>query len=166
MASLIFKAKLILGITRSTVLLYLPTLHFPRSFAIDLMHSYQYCSHLVGYLVRRTLQERRYQEGLLWQLIQDSRSNIPAVIGTMPRSCRWRHRWKAVEWRMFLEQFGTTLTNGHLPKKEHRNFCDLRQIWVSAIQHSINTNDIAGLDQTARKFIKEYEQLYYHDDPE
>ena len=38
-ASLIFKARLILlGITRRTILLDLPTLHFPRSFAIDLMH--------------------------------------------------------------------------------------------------------------------------------
>jgi len=88
------------------------------------------------------------------------------MIGTMPRSFRWRRQWKAVEWRMFLEQFGTTLTNGHLPEKAHRNFCDLRQIWVSAIQHSLDANDIAVLDQITRKFIKGYEQLYYHDDPE
>src|SRR5579871_60627 len=100
------------------------------------------------------------------EVIQDSRGNIPASIGTMPRSFRWRHQWKAAEWRMFLEFFGTTLTNGHLPEKAHRNFCDLRQIWVSAIQHSIDANDIAVLDQTTRKFIKGYEQLYYHDDPE
>ena len=39
MASLLFKATLtLLGITRRTVLLDLPTLHFPRSFAIDLIY--------------------------------------------------------------------------------------------------------------------------------
>ena len=39
LSSSICKAKLILlGITRRTVLLDLPTLHFPRSFVIDLMH--------------------------------------------------------------------------------------------------------------------------------
>lgn len=100
------------------------------------------------------------------EVIRDSRGDIPAVIGTMPRSFRWRHRWKAVEWRMFLEYFGTSLTNGHLPEKEHRNFCELRQIWVSSIKHSIDANEIAVLDQTARIFVKGYERLYYRQDPE
>jgi len=37
---------------------------------------------------------------------------------------------------------------------------------VSSIQRSIDTNEIAVLDQTAHKFVKEYERLYYRDDPE
>jgi hypothetical protein len=32
--------------------------------------------------------------------------------------------------------------------------------------HRIDANEIAILDQTICKFVKEYERLYYHDDPE
>jgi hypothetical protein len=182
MTSPLFRTRLILlGITRRTVLLDLPTLHFPRSFAIDLMHCILInivptlwdiwtAEHFKTDDIKDASDNNylfsKKELDIFEEIIQDSRGNIPSVIGTMPRSFRWRHRWKAVEWRMLLEQFGTTLTNGHLPEKAHRNFCDLRQIWAFATQYSLDANDVAVLDQTARKFIKGYEQLYYYGDPE
>jgi hypothetical protein len=144
LVSPIFKARLILlGITRRTVLLDLPTLYFPRSFVIDLMHCILInivptlwdiwtAEHFKNDDIKDASNNNylfsKQELDVFEEMIQDLRGNIPAVIGTLPRSFRWRHRWKAVKWRMFLEQFGTTLTNGYLPEKAHRNFCDLRQI--------------------------------------
>ena len=79
--------------------------------------------------------------------IKNSRTNVPAKLGSFPRDLDHYKTYKTADWKAFLELFGTSLLYGHLPNQAHRNFIDLYDLWVAAISHSVTASDIADIKQ-------------------
>ena len=79
--------------------------------------------------------------------IKNSRTNVPAKLGSFPRDLDHYKTFKAADWKAILELFGTSLLYGHLPDQAHRNFIDLYDLWVAATSHCVTASDIADIEQ-------------------
>ena len=97
---------MLLGITRRTVLLNLLTLHFPRSFAVNLMYyilinviptlwDIWTAEHFKNDDIKNASDNNylflKKELNIFNEVIRDLRGDIPIIIGTMPRSFRWRY---------------------------------------------------------------------------
>jgi hypothetical protein len=172
------------GITRTSILLQLRSLHFPRSFPADIMH-----------LVLLNITEELF---MLWNqtklAIDDSKSgdqynvrvqrspyllsnqslkiigtalyqsrpDIPAFLGHAPRPIDRNYKgFKASEWKAWLLLYGVPLLDQHLPSEYVENFRVLGQLYSLATRHSLLEVDVSSISSLAARFVKSFEQLYY-----
>ena len=168
------------GITRSSILLELQSLHFTRSFPVDIMHLVlQNITPTLFKLWNRTklavdksshanFQVRRYHlddEAVetISSALSDARANIPTYLGHAPRRIDNHHKgYKAAEWEAWLTLFGVPLLDQRLDDQCVDNFRILSRIYTIATQHSIALADVGVLDALVVQFVRSYEQIYLY----
>jgi tnp2 family transposase/uncharacterized protein DUF4218 len=164
------------GITRASILLELRSLHFPRSFPIDIMHCVllNITENLYKLWSRKKLAfetclppvENRHLSEASIKTISESlvsaRGDIPTYLSRAPRRIDKHYKgYKAAEWEAWLKHYGPPLLDQHLGNDYVRNFCQLGRIYSLATQHEIQAHDIPHLNALTIDFVREYERLYY-----
>jgi len=171
------------GVTRKSILLRLPSLHFPRSFTIDLMHC----------ILLNTIKNiwKVWDEGntgsnddndnedgpqafyvgdhdkdIISNVLRMSRFNVPAALGTLPQNLEHFRQFKAAEWKTVLELYGPSLLYEHIALNAWKNFRDLCRIWITAINYRISNSDVVRLKNAIADFVRDYEKIYHAGDPE
>lgn len=168
------------GITRSSILLEFRSLHFPRSFPVDIMHLVlQNLLPTLFKLWNRTklaIDKPRHEDfevrsyhlddeaiESISSSLDAARATIPTYLGHAPRRIDNHHKgYKAAEWEAWLELFGVPLLDQHLNEECFQNFRDLRRIYTIATRHSVSSADIALLDTLVVRFVRSYEQIYLY----
>jgi Transposase family tnp2/Domain of unknown function (DUF4218) len=172
------------GITRSSILLELRSLHFPRSFPADIMHLvlqniaptlYKLWNRSKLPVDKRT---NRHFTPQLYHLddkfldtigaaLVGARENIPTYLSHTPRRIDKHHNgYKAAEWEAWVKFFGVPLLDQYLDGKYVDNFRLLSCIYWLSTQYSLRLSEIDILDELVVRFVKSYEKLYYRDDPQ
>jgi len=165
------------GITRASILLELRSLHFPRSFPIDIMHCVllnitENLYHLwsrkkLGFEACLPPVENRHLSDASIAIISESlvsaRGDIPTYLSRAPRRIDKHFKgYKAVEREAWLKYYGPPLLDQHLGYDYVRNFRQLGRIYSLTTQHEIQAHDIPRLRDLTIDFVREYEMLYYY----
>jgi hypothetical protein len=172
------KLKRDLGINCRSILVDIPTLHFPRSFPIDTMHSMNHnIPKSMFHLWKGSKYQQKGQEvekypwvipNPQWVLIDRSmaasRATVPTYVGTAPRGTSSFGNWTTHEWRSFFLTYGAPAINYFLPKEYAENFLQYRQLLHYTGQRHFTAPDIAKLHDQAQTFLREFENLYYGGD--
>jgi hypothetical protein len=168
------------GINRASILTELRSLHFPRSFPIDIMH----CILLNITETLFTLWNRtklgsgeNVQSTDNCYLSKDSivsiskslanaRSDIPANLCRAPRRIDNHYKgYKAAEWEAWLIHYGIPLLDQHIGDEYVNNFRQLSRIYSLATQYTIQRFEFSDLKELAIDFVQSYEKLYYRQEP-
>jgi hypothetical protein len=174
------KLKRDLGINCRSSLVDIPTLHFPRSFPIDTMHS---MNHNIPKSMFHLWKGSKYQqkgqdvEKYPWVIpkadwvlidysIAASRATVPTCIGTAPRGTGSFANWTTHEWRSFFLTYGAPAMNYFLPKEYATNFLRYRQLLYYTSQQHFTSAGTTELHTRVQAFLHEYEDLYYGGDPD
>jgi hypothetical protein len=165
------------GIVRKSILTKLRSIHFPRSFPIDIMHCVLqnitpmlyniWSGNMAGLnqddelplpayrMANRTLQG-------IGELMINARRNIPSALGHAPRNIEKYHNgFKAAEWKAWLTMYGIPCLTGHLPEPYLQNFVTLSHLFMLATQHTLSNGEVDKVGQLAELFVTTYEDLYY-----
>jgi hypothetical protein len=167
-----------LGINCRSILVDIPTLHFPRSFPIDTMHSMNHnIPKSLFHLWKGSKYPRRggtvaqypwVLPNTNWVLIDHSilasRATVPTYVGTAPRSTSSFGNWNTYEWRSFFLTYGAPAMHHYLPKQYGMNFLRYRQLLQYTSQQHFTSSDVTELHARAQTFLREYEDLYYGGD--
>ncbi|KAI1002063.1 hypothetical protein K3495_g6140 [Podosphaera aphanis] len=94
-----------------------------------------------------------------------SRQSLPSSLGTIPATLQHVGSFMAAEWHALLEVYGPSLFYQHITDEAHHVLCILNRIWCIATKHSLSDYEIDELEQNCRKFVAEYETVYYAKDP-
>jgi hypothetical protein len=168
------------GVNCRSILMDLPTIHFPRSFPIDTMHSMnhnipKHMFHLwKGSKYQKNGQEVEKYPWVLpssdWTLIDHglaaSRGTVPTRVGTAPRGTSSFANWTTHEWRSFFLTYGAPAMHYFLPTQYATNFLRYRQLLRYTNQRAFTCADIAQVEARSRMFLYEYEDLYYGNKPD
>jgi hypothetical protein len=168
-----------IGVTYRSILLDLPTLHFPRSFPIDTMHS---MNHNIPKSMFRLWKATKYPQtrgeerhpwvipeadwDMIDQSLLASRATVPTHVGTAPRSTGSFGNWTTHEWRSHFITYGSPALSYYLPQLYSANFLYYRQLLCYTSQRSFTSLEIRAVETQAAAFIREYERLYYNSNPE
>jgi hypothetical protein len=169
-----------MGVTSRSILMDLPTIHFPRSFPIDTMHSMNHnIPKSMFHLWKGSKYQQRGQEvekypwvipDSDWTLIDSSvsasRATVPTRVGTAPRGTSSFGNWTTHEWRTFFLTYGAPAMSHFLPRQYATNFLRYRQLLHYTTQRNFTRADIERVEIRSRMFVREYEDLYYGDDPD
>jgi hypothetical protein len=172
------RLKMDLGINYRSVLMEIPTLHFPRSFPIDTMHS---MNHNIPKSLFHLWKGSKYQQkgqdvekypwviaNTDWLLIDRSmtasRATVPTYIGTAPRTTGSFANWTTHEWRSFFMTYGAPALCYYLPKPYALNLLRYRQLLRYTSQRHFTSTDVTAIQVRVEDFIHEYESLYYGGD--
>jgi hypothetical protein len=172
------------GITRSSILLELRSLHFPQSFPADIMH-----------LILLNIAPTLYSLWKRTKLHTDDRTNpnfvpktyhfddhsltdistalvgarqmIPTYLCHTPRRIDKHYKgYKAAEWEAWLKLLSIPLLDQRLHDDYVDNFRLLSRIYCLSTQSSLQHSDIDTLDDLVVHFVRSYEELYYGYDPQ
>jgi len=169
-----------LGVTCRSILMDLPTIHFPRSFPIDTMHSMNHnIPKSMFKLWKGTKYQQRGQEVLRhpwviseadWELIDygvlTSRATVPTRVGTAPRGTGSFGNWTTHEWRSHFMTYGAPALYHYLQEPYALNFLRYRQLLHYTSVRNFTYADILKVEGLAVTFVDEYERLYYYGDSE
>jgi hypothetical protein len=176
-----------LGITKRSALIDLPTLHFPNSFPLDLMHCV--LQNLVPQLHQiwgghidkdgDLVVEKDDEEPLQplckiskkeWEQIADlqekSRTTTPHLLGSGQRRIdkHWKG-FKAIEWREWLCRDGIPIMCTVLGKDKFKeqilHFVLLRKIYLTATKWNITRTEVVQLRLDCKAFVLKWQELYY-----
>ena len=164
-----------MGVTCRSILMDLPTVHFPRSFPIDTMHS---MNHNIPKSMFRLWKAAKYpRTGQAtnsypwvipeadWEMIDRSvlasRATVPAHVGTAPRSTTSFSNWTTHEWRSHFITYGASALSYYLPEPYCTNFLYYRQLLCWTSRRSFTPVEIREVESQAAAFVREYEHLYY-----
>jgi hypothetical protein len=163
-----------IGVTCRSILMELPTLHFPCSFPIDTMHS---MNHNIPKSMFRLWKAARYPQtgqeerhpwvipDADWEMIDQSmlasRATVPTHVGTAPRSTGSFGNWTTHEWRSHFITYGAPALSHYLPRPYNANFLYYRQLLCYTSQRSFTSLEIRAVETQAAAFVREYERLYY-----
>ena len=167
------------GVNCRSILMDLPTIHFPRSFPIDTMHS---MNHNIPKSMFHLWKGSKYQQKgqevnkypwviseADWELIDRSvlasRATVPARVGTAPRGTSSFGNWTTHEWRSHFVTYGAPALHYYLLEPYATNFLRYRQLLCYTSQRSFTPSDIDKVESRAAVFVREYEDLYYGGDP-
>ena len=162
------------GITRQSILTGLRSIHFPRSFPIEIM----YCIllNIVPSLFRLkigkanivdedTIPAHRLSTKTLQRVgaeLEDATSAIPTSLWHAPRHVeRHYNGFKAAEWKAWLILYGIPCLVNRLPDTHLHNFTVLSQIFTLATKHHLSKQDIDKIEELSASFLQSYETLYY-----
>jgi hypothetical protein len=167
-----------LGVTCRSILMDLPTVHFPRSFPIDTMHS---MNHNIPKSMFKLWKGAKYQQrgqGVPrhpwvisesdWELVDQSllasRATVPARVGTAPRGTSSFGNWTTHEWRSHFMTYGAPALHRYLQEPYALNFLRYRQLLHYTSVRNFTSTDILKVESLAASFVDEYENLYYYGD--
>ena len=166
------------GITRKSILTGLRSIHFPRSFPIDIMHCI--LLNIVPSLFRLwigkvkgidedTNPEYRLSTQTLERIgaeLEDAASCIPTSLGHVPRRVeRHYNGFKAAEWKAWLTLYGIPCLVNRLPDAHLHNFVVLSEIFTLATKWQLSERDVDRIGELSSFFLQSYETLYYRGIP-
>jgi hypothetical protein len=172
------------GVSRSSILLELQSLHFPRSFPADIMHLVlQNIAPLLYQLWNRTklaIDDRNHSNfavrpyhlddaaiEAISSALANARGEIPTYLGHAPRRINNHYKgYKAAEWEAWLKLFGVPLLDQRLNEAYVENFRTLSRIYTLATRHSLIRVDIDLLEVLVLQFVRSFEDLYFGGDPQ
>ena len=169
------------GVSRSSVLLELKSLHFPRSFPADVMHLIlQNVAPLLYGIWSRTklaidnrknanfVSQPYHLDGAVIKGINsalaNAQSEIPTFFGHVSHPID--NAYKAAEWDAWLKLLGVPLLSQQLEEPYVENFRVLSQIYTLATRRSLTHVDVDLLEALVVKFVKSFETLYFGGDPQ
>jgi hypothetical protein len=170
-----------LGIHYQSILLDIPTIHFPRSFPIDTMHSMNHnIPKSLFHLWKGSKYQKRGHGGIEeymwvipktdWVLIDHSvaasRATVPTYVGTAPRSTSSFGNWTTHEWRSFFLTYGAPAVHHFLPLQYAQNFLRYRQLLYYTSRRRFTRAEVLEVQARAESFVREYKNLYYGGDPD
>ena len=181
--------KTLFGINHSSILLELHSVHFPRSFPVDIMHCvlqnitpqlFQLWSgsklkiddpRLRGdYVDHSSMPSYRMDSKAIESIsasLAGCRADLPAYLGNAPRPIGNHYSsYKAAEWKAWLLLLGTPLLDQRLDEIYVANFRDLSQFYFLSTQHKLMEADVLHIEQLSTQFVKDYETLYYRNEPD
>jgi hypothetical protein len=169
------------GINRASILTELRSLHFSRSFPIDIMHCILLnITETLFTLWNRTklssVQNTQSTGGdcylskdsidAISKSLANARSDIPAGLCRAPRRIDNHYKgYKATEWEAWLIHYGIPLLDQHLGDDYVNNFRQLNRIYSLATQYTIQQSELLDLKRLTVDFIQSYERLYYRREP-
>jgi len=172
------------GISRSSILLELRSLHFPRSFPADIMHLvlqniaptlYKLWSRTKLPMDDRTnsnftRESYHLDDASIAEVsaaLVEARENIPTYLSHTPRRIDRHHNgYKAAEWEAWVKLFGIPLLDQRLDDSCVDNFRLLSCIYLLSTQFSLKHSDVDILDDLVIRFVRSYEELYYGHNPQ
>ena len=161
------------GITRQSILTEHRSIHFPRSFPIDIMHCI--LLNIVPSLFRLwlgkirgidedTAPDYRLSTQTLERIgaeLEDAASSIPTVLGHAPKRIeRHYNGFKAAEWKAWLTLYGTPCLVDRLPDAHLHNIVVLSQIYTLATKQQLSEQDVDLIGELSTHFLRSYEELY------
>jgi hypothetical protein len=172
-----------IGINRASILRELRSLHFTRSFPIDIMHCV--LLNIAGTLFRlwngtklgfekessaAALDDDYHLPkeaiGVISDTLATARTDIPADLCRAPRRIDKHYKgYKAAEWEAWIRYYGIPLLDQHLGDECVDNFRQLSRIFSLATQRSIKETELVTLDELTANFVRGYERLYYRGEP-
>ena len=177
------KLSTLYGIRRVSILLQLPSLHFPRSFPIDIIHCFllNVTPYIIGLWGGQKLVDKKPKnqpagpaQKLDYVLNKDiwievgtaqetSRAFIPRQLGQAPRRIdKYAAGMKSAEWEALLVRDGLTLFEDFLDLDPFMvNFARLRSIYISARSWHVTPEMLKTLEIECPRWVTEYESLYY-----
>ena len=176
------------GITRSSILLKLRSIHFPRSFPVDIMHcvlqnitpmlfdKWSGRKPKVGGSTSGNSNSGNSNRPPYWSSADDmkdvsaamvkARPQIPSYLGHAPRRIDMHYSsFKAAEWKAWLLFFGVPLLDQRLHEEYFGNFRVLSQLYELATRKQIADEDINRIKDLAQSFVQTFEHLYYYGHP-
>ena len=176
------------GITRSSILLQLRSIHFPRSFPVDIMHcvlqnitpmlfdKWSGRKPKVGGSTSGNSNSGNSNRPPYWSSADDmkdvgaamvkARLQIPSYLGHAPRRIDMHYSsFKAAEWKAWLLFFGVPLLDQRLHEEYFGNFRVLSQLYELATRKQIADEDINRIKDLAQSFVQTFEHLYYYGHP-
>lgn len=172
-----------IGINRASILLELRSLHFTRSFPIDIMHCVLLNITETLFKLWNGTKLGFEKEGsaaaiddhyhlsteaisIISETLVKARKDIPADMCRAPRRIDKHFKgYKAAEWEAWLRYYGIPLLDQHLGDECVDNFRQLSRIFSLATQHSIDETELATLEELTVDFVRNYERLYYRGEP-
>jgi Transposase family tnp2/Domain of unknown function (DUF4218) len=163
------------GITRASILLELRSVHFTRSFPIDIMH----CVLLnITETLFKLWNRKKFDfekdsppspshlstesTEAIGKSIAAAREDIPTYLTRSPRRIDKHYKgYKAAEWEAWLRYYGIPLLDQNLGDEYVDNFRQLSQIYSLATKYTITEADISLLERITIDFVKKFEELYY-----
>ena len=168
------------GINRASILLELRSIHFPRSFPIDIMHCV--LLNLTETLFKLWIREKlsfekdappseddyhlsRASLKAISKSLATARGDIPSYLGHAPRPInRHYNGYKAAEWEAWVRYYGVPLLDQHLGEQCVDNFRQLSRIYSLSTKHTILDNELTALNDLTVSFVRKYEELYYREE--
>jgi hypothetical protein len=178
------ESRKLAGVSRSSILLELPSLHFPRSFPADIMHLvlqnvaptlYQLWSRKklpIDKPGNRNFTQQAYHlnDASLREIstsLVGARGDIPTFLSNTPRRIDKHYGgYKAAEWKAWLTLFGVPLLDQRLDDSCVDNFRLLSCIYSLSTQLSLRRSEVDLLDDLVVRFVRSYEDIYYRRDPQ
>lgn len=137
------------GISHVSCLIELPTLHFPDSFAIDLMHLIPLnimknlwklwnCEKLdvdknpqirESYVLSNNVTG---DSGFIDRVLQSARRDVPLALGSVAKRYAEFKSFKAADWQDFIEVYGISLMYENLADDAFKNLVKLHEVWYHA----------------------------------
>ncbi|KAK9364356.1 hypothetical protein V1509DRAFT_636648 [Lipomyces kononenkoae] len=154
-----------LGISGRSPLIDLPTLYWPESFPIDVMHL------ILEGIVPRTfaiwVEAAKSKSPIVEDLtglgkdIKDCKYNVPAALARSPEDvCQNHNSYRAQNWFDFLQLFAHPLLDGRASPDVRKNMALLARIYSIATQEQISPADLGFMDRAVKEFVESYECLY------
>ena len=163
-----------LGINRRTILLDIPTLHFPRSFPVDTMHCVNH--NIPKHFMKLWKGDAFKDQNLPWVLPQykwesidrslnASRGHVPTQIATAPRGTKTYKMWTASEYRAFFLTYGAPMILDALSQHAKATLLQFRLIMrvVGKIEYS--HAEIDTLWELCADFVVEFERECHQRNP-
>ena len=173
----------ITGISRKSILLELRSLHYPRSFPVDLMHlvllNIAPSLYKLWNRTKLSIDKANHAEfevrpyhlsdselATISTALAEAKNDIPTSLGHAPREIESHYKgYKAAEWEAWLKLYGVPLLDQRLGEPYVENFRLLSRIYTLATQHSVRQADIEILRSLVQRFVETFESLYYQEDP-
>ena len=163
------------GITRKSILTELRSIHFPRSFPIDMMHCV--LLNITPLLFRLWIGKvpgidnennkpayRLSSKDLssIGDTLVNAISTTPAALGHAPRSISKHYNgFKAAEWKAWLTLYGTPCLRPYLPDEYLQNFVVLGHLFTLATKQQLSQSEVDLIEGLCTSFLQSYELLYY-----
>ena len=169
------------GIVRQSILLYIRSVHFPRSFPIDVMHAILLNNVPLLYRIWSSEIELQGNHAIpsndlaqIGSAMAKARAHVPTSLGRAPRDISKHFRsFKAAEWKGWLLYYGCPLLHTHLNAPYLANFRTLSKFFLlhSSLANFIGRiyyhttqfkiQDIEKIRRLCSKFVRDFERLYY-----
>ncbi|GAO52183.1 hypothetical protein G7K_6266-t1 [Saitoella complicata NRRL Y-17804] len=97
--------------------------------------------------------------------MRNCRRQIPGALGRAPRNIQKNSAgFKATEWSLWMSLFSVPLLEGRLPERYLANWETLCEAYVRSIEFEITMDDLAKIRLLFKRFVRDYESLYYQKD--